>query len=68
MTFGTRPVYDITFVFIKDGEETHLIDWQGKTVSIKLPYTPVKDEQTGNLYAAYVDANGEVKRMTIVAI
>ena len=58
---STRPVYDITLVFVKDGKETPFTDWQGRTVSVKLPYTPAKDEQTGNLYAVYVDAKGKVE-------
>ena len=58
---GTRPAYDITLVFVKDGKETPFTDWQGRTISVKLPYTPAKDEQTGNLYAVYVDAKGKVE-------
>jgi uncharacterized repeat protein (TIGR02543 family) len=61
---GSRPAYDITLVFVKDGKETPFTDWQGKTVSVKLPYTPAKDEQGGNLYAVYVDANGKVEWLT----
>ena len=61
---GSRPVYDITLVFVKDGKETPFTDWQGMTVSVKLPYTPAKEEQTGNLYAVYVDAKGKVEWLT----
>ena len=61
---GTRPAYDIALVFVKDGKETPFTDWQGKTVSVKLPYTPAKDEQAGNLYAVYVDAKGKVEWLT----
>ena len=61
---GTRPAYDIALVFIKDGKETPFTDWQGKTVSVKLPYTPARHEQAGNLYAVYVDANGKVEWLT----
>ena len=61
---GTRPAYDITLVWVKNGKETPLTDWQGKTISVKLPYTPAKGEQAGNLYAVYVDGNGKVEWLT----
>ena len=58
---GTRPVYEFSLV---DGKEVPLTDWQGKTVSVKLPYTPAANEQAGNLYAAYVDDTGKVQWLT----
>ena len=58
---GTRPVYEFSLV---DGKEAPLTDWQGKTVSVKLPYTPAANEQAGNLYVAYVDGNGKVQWLT----
>ena len=58
---GTRPVYEFSLV---DGKEAPLTDWQGKTVSVKLPYTPAANEQAGNLYAAYVDDTGKVQWLT----
>lgn len=58
---GTRPAYDISLVYVKNGVETPLTDWQGKTISVKLSYTPAENEQTGNLYAVYVDGNGKVE-------
>lgn len=61
---GTRPAYDITLVWVKGGKETPLTDWQGQTISVKLPYTPAKGEQAGNLYAVYVDGNGKVEWLT----
>ena len=58
---GTRPVYEFSLI---DGKEAPLTDWQGKTVSVKLPYTPAANEQAGNLYAAYVDDTGKVQWLT----
>ena len=58
---GTRPVYEFSLV---DGKEAPLTDWQGKTISVKLPYTPAANEQAGNLYAAYVDDTGKVQWLT----
>ncbi|ENZ39384.1 hypothetical protein HMPREF1085_05393 [Enterocloster bolteae 90A9] len=61
---GTRPAYDITLVWVKNGKETPLTDWQGQTISVKLPYTPATGEQAGNLYAVSVDAAGKVEWLT----
>ena len=61
---GTRPVYEFSLVYVQSGGEAPLTDWQGKTVSVKLPYTPAVNEQAGNLYAAYVDGNGKVQWLT----
>ncbi len=57
---GNRPVYDITLWEVKNGMET-AVNLSGKTVSIAIPYTPAKNEQPGNLYAVYVDENGNVQ-------
>lgn len=61
---GTRPVYEVSLVYVTGGKEVPLTDWQGKTVSVKLPYTPAANEQAGNLYAVYVDGNGKVQWLT----
>ena len=57
---GNRPVYDITLWEVKNGKET-AVNLSGKTVSIAIPYTPPKNEKPGNLYAVYVDENGNVQ-------
>ena len=57
---GNRPVYAITLWEVKNGKET-AVNLSGKTVSIAIPYTPAKNEQPGNLYAVYVDENGNVQ-------
>ena len=59
-SIGNRPVYDITLWEVKNGVET-AVNLSGKTVSIAIPYTPAKNEQPGNLYAVYVDENGNVQ-------
>ena len=61
---GTRPVYEFSLVYVTGGKEAPLTDWQGKTVSVKLPYTPAAIEQAGNLYAVYVDDKGKVQWLT----
>ena len=61
---GTRPVYDISLWEMKNGTETKQISLNGKGISIAIPYAPEKNEQTGNLYAVYVDENGKVQWIT----
>ena len=61
---GNRPVYDISLWEVKNGKETQIIDLNGKTISVAIPYTPAKNEQSGNLYAVSVDAAGKVQWFT----
>ena len=61
---GNRTVYDISLWEVKNGKETQITSLNGKTISIAIPYTPAKNEQTGNLYAIYVDGNGKVQWIT----
>ena len=61
---GTRPVYDLSMVYLSNGKETPILDFGGHTFTIRLPYTPTKEEQTGNLYAVYVDNAGKVEWLT----
>ena len=61
---GSRPAYDITLWYVKDGKETQITSLNGKTVSIAFPYTPAQNEQTGNLYAVSVDGSGKVQWLT----
>lgn len=61
---GTRPAYDLSLVYLSGGKETPITSLNGHTISVRLPYTPAKGEQTGNLYAVYVDDAGKVKWIT----
>ena len=61
---GTRPVYDLSLVYLSSGKETPIASLNGHTISVRLPYTPAKGEQTGNLYAVYVDDAGKVEWIT----
>ena len=61
---GTRPAYDLTLVYLSGGKETPISSLNGYTISVRLPYTPAKGEQTGNLYAVYVDDAGKVEWIT----
>ena len=61
---GTRPAYDLSLVYLSGGKETPIANLNGHTISVRLPYTPTKGEQTGNLYAVYVDDAGKVEWIT----
>ena len=61
---GTRPAYDLSLVYLSGGKETPIANLNGHTISVRLPYTPAKSEQTGNLYAVYVDDAGKVEWIT----
>ena len=61
---GARPVYDISFWYIKDGNKTPITAINGNAVSIAIPYTPAADENTGGLYAVYVADDGKVEWLT----
>ena len=60
----TRPAYDLSLVYLSGGKETPITSLNGHTISVRLSYTPAKGEQTGNLYAVYVDDVGKVEWMT----
>lgn len=61
---GTRPAYALSLVYLSSGKETPIANLNGHTISVRLPYTPAKGEQTGNLYAVYVDDAGKVEWIT----
>ncbi|NCE82473.1 hypothetical protein D1156_16135, partial [Neglecta sp. X58] len=61
---GTRPVYDLSLVYLSGGKETPITDFDGHTIAVRLPYAPAKEEQAGNLYAVYVDGKGKVEWLT----
>ena len=63
-TIGTRPTYNLSLVYLSGGKETPIANLNGHTISVRLPYTPANGEQTGNLYAVYVDDAGKVEWIT----
>ncbi len=60
----TRPAYDLSLVYLSGGKETPITSLNGHTISVRLSYTPAKGEQTGNLYAVYVNDAGKVEWIT----
>lgn len=61
---GSRPVYDVAMIYLESGEEVPASTLSGKTITVKLPYSPNEGEETGNLYAVYVDDAGTVHWLT----
>ena len=51
-------------MYLSGGKETPITSLNGHTISVRLSYTPAKGEQTGNLYAVYVDDAGKVEWIT----
>ena len=60
---GTRPVYDLTVSYTKDGKNATVSSFGGGTATVSVPYTPAKGEAVGGLYAVYVDAKGNATRI-----
>ena len=60
---GTRPVYDLTVSYTKDGKNATVTTFGGGTATVSVPYTPAKGEAVGGLYAVYVDAKGNATRI-----
>jgi sugar lactone lactonase YvrE len=60
---GTRPVYDITVSFIKDGKTVTVSTFNSGIVTISIPYTVGKKEAAGCLYGVYVDDKGNASRI-----
>ena len=61
---GSRPVYDVTMIYLESGKEVPASTLNGKTITIKLPYVLQEWEDAGNLYAVYVDDAGKVHWLT----
>lgn len=60
---GTRPVYDITVSYVKDGKSIVVSAFNGGIATISIPYKPGKNEAAGYLYGVYVDAKGKATRI-----
>lgn len=60
---GSRPVYDITVSYVKNGKSLVISAFNGGIATISIPYKPGKNEATGYLYGVYVDAKGNAARI-----
>ena len=61
---GTRPVYDVTVSYVKDGKTVNITSLGSGSVTLSLPYTPGKNETAGYLYGVYVDGSGKASRIS----
>jgi len=61
---STRPVYNVTLSYVKDGKTYTVPDFDGGIATISIPYTPVENEAAGYLYGVYVDGNGKATRIS----
>ncbi len=58
---GTRPAYDITLSWLKDGNKDNIEKLKGNKIKVSLPYTPSSQEVKENLHAVYINDRGEVQ-------
>ncbi|GEM_PF-849893 len=59
-----RQVYDIDVTYIKNKNTQAITDLGQGVVSISIPYTPAEGEDTGKLFAVYVNDSGKVNLLT----
>lgn len=60
---GTRPVYDVTVSYIKDGKTVNISSLGKGSAILSFPYTPGNNEAVGYLYGVYVDGKGNATRI-----
>lgn len=60
---GSRPVYDITISYLKDGKTETITSLGNGTAALKIPYTPGNDEAPGYLFGVYVNTDGKAVRI-----
>ncbi|MGB8451796.1 MAG: S-layer homology domain-containing protein [Anaerocolumna sp.] len=58
-----RQVYDIDITYVKSKKTQEITKLGQGIVSISIPYTPAKGEDTGKLYAVYVDDKGKANML-----
>lgn len=60
---GTRPVYNISISYVKDGKTINITSLGSGSVTLSIPYTPGKKESVGYLFGVYVDGKGHATRI-----
>ncbi len=58
---GTRPAYDITLSWLKDGNKDSIEKLKGNKIKVSLPYAPSSQEVKENIHAVYINDRGEVQ-------
>ncbi len=61
---GTRPIYDISLSYIKNGKSANITSLGKGKALVSIAYSPAKDEAPGGLYGVSVDAKGNATRIT----
>lgn len=60
---GTRPVYDVTVSYIKDGKTVNITSLGKGGATLSIPYIPGRNEAVGYLFGVYVDGKGNATRI-----
>ncbi|MEA4924277.1 MAG: S-layer homology domain-containing protein [Syntrophomonadaceae bacterium] len=60
---GTRPVYDVTVSYVKDGKTVNITSLGRGGATLDIPYTPGTNEAIGWLFGVYVDGAGQANRI-----
>ena len=60
---GTRPVYNISISYLKNGKTVNITTLGSGNVTLSLPYKPGKNEAAGYLFGVYVDGKGKATRI-----
>lgn len=60
---GSRPVYNITISYVKDGKTITISSFGSGTATLSVHYTPSGSEAVGYLYGVYVDGAGKHNRI-----
>ena len=61
---GSRPVFDITVGYQKNGKTEPITDFGKGAVTLGIAYNAAPAEATGNLFGVYVDKNGKPQLLT----
>ncbi len=61
---GSRPVFEITVSYQKNGKTEHVSSFGKGTVTLGITYSAASNEKTGSLFGVYVDQNGKPELLT----
>ncbi|MEA4993037.1 MAG: S-layer homology domain-containing protein [Oscillibacter sp.] len=61
---GSRPVFDITVNYQKNGKTEYVSNFGKGAVTLGIAYKATNSERTGNLFGVYVDQNGKPQLLT----
>ena len=64
LLIGTRPVYNITLSYIRDGKTINISSLGDGRATLSIPYTPNKKETVGCLFGVYIDSKGNAMRIS----